>query len=113
MKTFTLNNVKFTVDSGYFILESNRGNHTGYNRTWSQWNRNFKTRREAQAYMASVANQENHILPRRVGYCKSTENSAWVDGATYVVVNAAELVETIKGTGTNLANIYAITIIEE
>jgi len=112
METYTLDNVNFTVDQGFYVLESNKGNHSGHNRTWKQWNLRFETRKAAREAMAEIANDENQAKPGQRGYTRKTDNSAWVDGATYLVVNAKELVEAIKGTGTSFGSIHAITVIE-
>lgn len=112
MKT-TLNNTPIQVATGYyFVIESNKGNHVGHNRTWKQWRAAYGTRAAARRAMAHEANMRNDLRPRQQGYCTLTDDSAWCDGATLAVVNASELVEMIKGTGTNLANIYAIAVLE-
>lgn len=100
------------VAAGFFIIGSNKGNHSGYNRVWKQWNCTFATRKDARRFMAEKANEENQSRPGKRGYTRTTDDSAWVDGETYAVVNGAELLESIKGTGTNLANIHAITVLE-
>jgi hypothetical protein len=111
-----INNMEVEVAKGFFVIESNKGNHSGFNRTWKQWNKTYATRAEARRDMANTANKENGAKPGMrglAGYCRLTEDSAWVDSATYAVVDEKELIDTIKGTATNLANIHAITILEE
>ncbi len=116
----TLNNTPVQVATGYFVIESNKGNHSGHNRTWKQLRSEYAvrsgaygTRAAARRAMAHEANMRNDLRPKQQGYCTLMDDSAWCDGATLAVVNAAELVEMINGTGTNLANIYAITVLEE
>lgn len=108
-----INNVEVLVEKGFYVIESNQGNHSGYNRTWRTWNARFVTRREAQRKMAQVANDENGVGPTHRGYTRAKDNSAWVDGKTYAVVSATELVQAVQGTGTSLGALHCVHEIED
>lgn len=111
MKT-QINGIEIEIQRGFYVIESNRGNHSGMNRTWKQWNVSYANRSDARDDMAETANDANGLKPRDIGYCTKTDDSAWVDGKIYMVVNANELLATLEGTGTNLANIHAITVLQ-
>ena len=106
-----INGIAIEIQRGFYVIESNKGNHSGINRTWKQWNRSYATRQDARRDMAHEANMANDVLPGQQGYTRIADNGAWVDGASYAVVNHRELLEMIAGTGTNLANIHCITVI--
>lgn len=90
----------------YYVIKSNSGNHTGFNRKWSLI-AECTTLRDAKSELinASLNLDDNHILINGRAYdrddqeyvCTNSMDSFYYDGCTYAIVPEDEIEHKFNG----------------
>jgi len=93
----------FAFDFPQYILESNKGNHVGHNRTWKIRGA-YNDKRAACAQLAEWANESNGTQRGQRGYTTKADGSAWVDGASLITVTPSMLVACFDNSGSDLTS---------
>ena len=93
----------FAFDFPYYVLESNRGNHFGHNRTWKIRGA-YNDKRAACAQLSKWANESNGTRRGQRGYTTKADTSAWVDGISLIAATPSMLVACFDESGSDLTS---------
>jgi hypothetical protein len=98
MKTIEINGIKFTcmVENHFFIVESNHGNHSGFNRKWSVWSETYEAHDKARIALGEHMDDLNDDHPDYISY--GPLSAAEYDLRYFRVVNLEGLESLLNGT---------------
>lgn len=113
MNPTTVQGKKVLVGSTWLVIESNHGNHSGFNRTWRIWNVRYATKKEACADLAHFLNEANDVKPGQIGYTKKTDCGGEHDLKYFHVVRYNELSSFFDGCGSDIASQCLIKEVNE